>query len=126
MPEWKASALFAMGRSADPRWKNDILENISEDNPEIQAEAIRAAGQLELRNARPALLELLKNHFELDIDLRSIIIWSLSQIGGKNVRKTLERILEETDDDDEALFIDNALENLDFTESFPELEHHEY
>ncbi len=122
LPEWKASALFAMGRSADPRWKNDILENISQDNPEIQAEAIRAAGQLELRNARPALLELLKEPFELDIDLRSIIIWSLSQIGGKNVRKTLERILEETDDDEEALFIDNALENLDFTESFPELD----
>ncbi len=122
LPEWKASALFAMGRSADPRWKNDILENIGEDNPEIKAEAIRAAGQLELRNARPVLLELLKEPFELDIDLRSIIIWSLSQIGGKNVRKTLERILEQTDDDDEALFIDNALENLGFTESFPELD----
>ena len=122
LPEWKASALFAMGRSADPRWKNYILENISEDNPVIKAEAIRAAGQLELRNARPALLELLKEPFELDFDLRSIIIWSLSQIGGKNVRKTLERILEETEDDDEALFIDNALENLDFSESFPELD----
>jgi HEAT repeat protein len=122
LPEWRASALFAMGRSADPRWKNYILENISEDNPEIKAEAIRAAGQLELRHARPALLELLKEPFELDSDLRSIIIWSLSQIGGKNVRKTLERILAETDDDDEALFIDNALENLDFSESFPELD----
>ena len=121
-PEWKASALYAMGRSADPRWKNIILENINEDNPEIKAEAIRAAGQLELRTARPALLELLMEPFDLDIDLRSITIWSLSQIGGKKVRKILERILKETDDDEEALFIENALENLGFKESFPELD----
>lgn len=121
-PEWKASALYAMGRSADPRWKIDILENISNENLEIKAEAIRAAGQLELHSARPALLELLENPYDLDFELRSIIIWSLSQIGGKKVRKTIERILQDTDDDDELLFIENALENLGFTESFPVLD----
>ena len=48
-------------------------------------------------------------------------IWSLSQIGGDGVRSALESLLESTEDDEEANQIENALENLDFTEEMNDL-----
>ena len=119
---WKASALFAMGRSADNRWNDRILQSIEDDNLEIRTEAIRAAGQLEIRAARKPLLDLLKFPYDLDLETRSITIWSLSQIGGNKVRKRIEKILEDTDDEDEIIFIEKALENLEFTEAHPEMD----
>lgn len=46
------------------------------------------------------------------------VVWSLSKIGGEKVRDTLEQMLEETDDEDEVELIEEALENLYFTEGF--------
>jgi HEAT repeat protein len=54
-----------------------------------------------------------------DDDIRWAAIWSLSQIGGEGVRERLEELYDLTDDDEEADFIDSALENLDFTEDIP-------
>ena len=67
------------------------------------------------------VVESLMPDFDLDVDIRSTTIWSLSQIGGKKVRKVIQKILEETDDEEEIIFIENALENLEFSESFPDL-----
>jgi len=113
--QWQASALFAMGRSADSRWEKYVLQKLAVDG-EVQLEAARAAGELELKTAREPLLDLLTKTEELDNDLRNVIIWSLSKIGGENVRDTLEKILEDTEEDEEIEFIQNALDNLKFTE----------
>jgi hypothetical protein len=43
-------------------------------------------------------------------------IWSLSQIGGEDVRAFLVDMLDKTDDEDVSGYIEEALENLDFTE----------
>jgi HEAT repeat protein len=51
-----------------------------------------------------------------DLDVRMAAIWSLSQIGGKGVSPALEKQLKTTEDDAEAEQVENALENLDFTE----------
>jgi HEAT repeat protein len=51
-----------------------------------------------------------------DADVRTSAIWSLSQIGGEGVREVLEQMHEETDEEEEAGFIESALENLSFTE----------
>lgn len=116
---WVVSALFAMGRSMDSeRWEKPVLENISSPDPEVSFEAVRAAGQMELHSARPLLLEMLESYEELDTDLREAVIWSLSEIGGEGVRKKLEALSDELDDDEDIEFIDEALENLEFTEDF--------
>lgn len=116
--DWQITALFAMGRSANSHWNPQVLKKLSHTNPEVRAEAASAAGELEISEAVPTLLELLEDP---DLDVRMASIWSLSQIGGSGVREALENLLEMTDIDEEADQIDNALENLDFTEEMKEL-----
>ena len=113
-PEWLESALFAMGRSADQVWEEDVLDQLSNPSPVIQEAAVRAAGELSLESARTTLLEILAE--VEDDDLWASTIWSLSQIGGEHVRPTLERLLDETEDDDEVSILEEALDNLSFTE----------
>jgi hypothetical protein len=61
------------------------------------------------------LLKLLGE--EEDADILSAIIWSLSQIGGEDVRTYLENLLDVIEDDDEQIaFLEEALDNLAFTE----------
>jgi HEAT repeat protein len=86
---------------------------------EVQFAAVRAAGELELSEAREPLLLLLDSHSQFDEELYNAIIWSLSQIGGEDVRAALELLLElaEENEEDELLeFLEQALENLDFNE----------
>jgi len=116
--DWLVTALYAMGRSANPRWNLRVLKMLTHKRPAVRAEAASASGELEIKAATPILLELLE---DVDLDVRMASIWALSQVGGEGVRSTLENMLEETDDDDEANQIDNALENLDFTEEMRNL-----
>jgi hypothetical protein len=110
---WKASALFAMGRSANQAWKPAVLSMLVSPIPLLRGEAARAAGELEINEAVPLLLEMLDDP---DDNTRSASIWSLSQIGGEDVREALERLYEEAEDEEEIEFLDSALENLTFTE----------
>jgi HEAT repeat protein len=113
-PDWRASALNAMGRSCDQRWKKQVLSQLHAPDEEVRSEAIRAAGELELGSARPALLDLLAD--EDDLEPRREIIWSLAKIGGEGIRTRLEELLEIEDDDEEVDFLEEALETLNFTE----------
>lgn len=110
---WKASALLAMGRSANQAWKPSVMSMLTSSIPILRAEAARAAGELEIRESVPFLLELLDDP---DEDARLASIWSLSQIGGEDVREVLEGLYEESDDESELDFIESALDNLAFTE----------
>lgn len=114
--QWMSSALCAMGRSADLRWESIILKALDNPIPSVQVEAIRAAGELELKSARQPLLDLLEDPESLDQDVYFATIWSLSKIGGEAVRETLEALLDNTDDDEEIDLLETALENLEFTE----------
>lgn len=116
--EWMASALLAMGRSADIRWEPRVLKMLNSDQPEVQEEAVRAAGGLELASAREPLLELLEEKDTLDEGVYGALIWTLSQIGGSRVRQALEKLAEEAEDDNELDYLENVLENLEFSESF--------
>lgn len=113
MRDWITSALFAMGRSANEKWQPDVLEMLDNSDPSIRLEAARAAGELEISEATPVLFDMLEDP---DDSVREVAIWSLSQIGGEGVRETLEKLYEETEDDEEADYIEQALDNLAFTE----------
>jgi HEAT repeat protein len=112
--EWLASALFAMGRSAEEKWGPAIMRMFGNDEPSVREEAVRAAGELELAAARDNLMEIATE--DPDEDVQMAAIWSLSQIGGAGVRPLLERMFEELEDEELADFIEEALENLSFTE----------
>ena len=111
--DWIISALFAMGRSYDPRWQEPVLEMMAHDLPDIRTEAARAAGEIELSAARDLLTDLLDDE---DVSVRLAAAWSLSQIGGEGAQTVLVRLLEETDDPDEIAFIENAIDNLIFNQ----------
>jgi len=111
--EWMVSAIFGMGRSADRRWNDDVMLMLEHKKPAIRAEAARAAGELEIKQAVLELIELLD---DIDDDVRSASIWSLSQIGGEGVRHSLERLLEQVEEYDEINLLEAALDNLAFTE----------
>lgn len=116
--DWIGSALYAMGRSADDRWESVILERLHDPSQILSREAARAAGELELGEALPALVELLQDE---DSEVRLAAAWSLSQIGGNGVEDALEEMLERTEDEDEIDLIENALENLAFTHEMSDL-----
>jgi len=75
---------------------------------------VQASGELALALARPLLLRLLEDEF--DEVIAGAAIWSLSQIGGEDVRLYLQNLLDKVEDDDQAALLEEALDNLAFTE----------
>lgn len=118
--EWQISALRAMGRSADDRWEEEVLRGLTDEDNRIRVAAVEAAGNLALKSARTILLRLLDD--EDDDDVLTVAIWSLSQIGGEDVRTYLENLLDQTEDDEQAAFLEEALDNLAFTEDLDRFE----
>ena len=119
--EWLVSALFAMGRSADQVWEPDVKRMLRHGNSDVQFEAVRAAGELALESTRRILLDLLEEEVQ-EFEVRAAVIWSLSQIGGDETRDTLEELLESSDDEQEMELLEDALDNLTFTEDMSELD----
>ena len=113
-PDWKASAVFAMGRSNDKRWAVHVLQMIVSDDRSIRLAAVQASGELTLPLARPLLFNLLEE--EVDDVIAGAAIWSLSQIGGEDVRLYIQNLLDNVEDDDQTAFLEEALDNLAFTE----------
>jgi HEAT repeat protein len=115
-PTWIASALIAMGRSSDEQWDEDVVSMLLNDDPRIRLAAVQAAGDLRSENARQIILGMLLEGEEDEDDVIAAGIWSLSQIGGEDVRAFLTDMLDRTEDEDVVGFIEDALENLDLTD----------
>jgi len=98
----RVSALFAMGRSADPRWAPLVLQELQSSHPEMRYEATRACGELQLAQAVPLLRELVQDR---DREVQETAIWTLGQIGGPEARRILEACYEQGDE-----FICEAIE----------------
>ena len=118
--EWKVSALTAMGRSADDRWEDRVLRSMLEADDRIRKAAVQSAGMLAFKSARLPLLRMLETE-QVD-EVMSAAIWSLSQIGGEDVQVVLENLLDQTEDDDLVEFLEDALDNLAFTEDLDRFE----
>lgn len=111
--EWLSAALSAMGRSANFEWESKVLPMLDDKRPAVRSEAATAAGGLELKSSVSRLLELLDDS---DSQVRLAAIWALSEIGGDGVRSALTHLLENTEDDEEAQLLEDALDNLSFTD----------
>lgn len=110
--EWQASALFAMGRSYDHRYDDQVISKILHPSPKVRAEAVRASGELYLEEAVPEIIDLLD-----DVPrVRRAAIWALSQIGGEGVAEAILEVKEESLSNEEERLIEQALDNLAFTE----------
>ncbi|MBC7237470.1 MAG: HEAT repeat domain-containing protein [Chloroflexi bacterium] len=109
-PLMRISAVFAMGRSADPVWSETVLIELDDASPEMRFEAARAAGELQLRRAVPQLARLLHDP---DREVQEMAIWALGQIGGKRARRLLEELVD-SEDEVIAAAAEDALDELDF------------
>lgn len=91
----RASALYAMGRSADERWLPIILQELESESPEHRFEAVRAAGSLGNGRALVPLITLLDDD---DLEIRLAAIGALGEIGGDVARKALQRCARSPED----------------------------
>jgi HEAT repeat protein len=107
----RISAIFAMGRSADPLWHEMVIAELDNPNPEMRYEAARACGELEASAALSALIYLIEA--DPDPEVQEMAIWALGRIGGKEARRVLEACCES---EDEALrqAAEEALDELNF------------
>jgi len=107
----RISAVFAMGRSADPLWREMVIAELDNPNPEMRYEAAIACGELEASAALSALIDLIEA--DPDPEVQEMAIWALGCIGGKEARRVLEACCES---EDEALrqAAEEALDELDF------------
>ncbi len=108
---WVSAALAAISHSADETWEPQVLEKIQSPEHEIQFEAVRAAGELELTSALEPLAAILEED-DSDPEIRLAAIWSLSQIGGNFALETLQSLAETTEDEDEIEILESAMDNL--------------
>jgi HEAT repeat protein len=120
-PAWVASALRAMGRSHDERWNENVVGMLLDEDPLIKFAAVEASGQLIVESAVPILLQILEDEEE-DDDVATAAIWALSQIGGDEARTYLVALIDQTEDEELVEFLEDALENLNFTEEFNKFE----
>lgn len=101
-PEVRASAVFAMGRTCDrDRWGETVRRELSSTDDMIRYEAVRAAGELELRQSVTTLHNMALND---NGEIRKAAIWSLGEIGGPQAQRylsTIAEIVEETSGDAE-------------------------
>lgn len=106
------SALFAMGRSANSVWLPYVEKMLDHKDAEVRMEAARAAGGLEAKSCRDLLFKLVNDD---DENVRQAAIWSLSEIGGEDVQDLFMELYNNTEDDEELNFLEDALDNLAFT-----------
>ncbi|PKN99984.1 MAG: hypothetical protein CVU42_06445 [Chloroflexi bacterium HGW-Chloroflexi-4] len=113
---WVACALCAMGRSADDQWSEFVQEKLDSNDSDIKFEAARAAGELEIATALDQLFTMVEEE-DFDSEIRLAAIWSLSQIGGREVKDKLQELLQDSDSDEEIEWLEKALENLEISSS---------
>ncbi|MCX7682730.1 MAG: HEAT repeat domain-containing protein [Anaerolineae bacterium] len=106
----RVSAVFAMGRSANPYWSRYVRQELFSPNPEMRYEAARACGELQLREAVADLEELAD---DVDAEVQDAALWALGQIGGDRARAILERYCQ-ADNEATRSAAEAALDELEF------------
>ncbi len=103
-------AVFAMGRSADPRWVPFVSQELESDDPEMRAEAARAAGNIGSGEFSEHLAEMAR--FDDDVEVQLAAIYALGQIGNDLASRTLSEMSDDPEYEDFYEAIDDALEEL--------------
>jgi hypothetical protein len=106
----RLSALVAMGRSADVRWRRLARAELTNPDPAMRAQAAFACGELEAKSALPDLIHLLVDREQL---VRLAAIFALGHLGGAQARDALQAIVN-AGDEVESYAAEQALEELDF------------
>ena len=104
----RVSAVFAMGRSADVRWRGLVRAELKSPSPEMRVEAAIASGELGAKSAVEDVIGLLDDR---DDRVRIAAIYALGRIGGPVAQDALETMLL-SENELEVEAADAALEEL--------------
>ena len=118
--DWQQSALIAMGVSANVKWEPRIVEMLESESSILRQEAVVAAGRLNLKDTKHMLVALAQE--DDDPDVREAAVWALSELGGNDVIELLEAWLDEAETEEEADFLEDALENLLENQMFDDMD----
>lgn len=105
-PEMRQSAVFAMGRSADPCWRGTVVMELSNPLSAMRYEAAVATGELEVKQGVPKLAELV---MDPDREVQEAALWALGRIGGDKARKVLQACVQQAD----PILVQSATEALE-------------
>ncbi|MDJ0753082.1 MAG: HEAT repeat domain-containing protein [Ardenticatenaceae bacterium] len=109
-PLMQLSAVFAMGRTADSRWSREIRTELDSDDPDMRAEAGRAAGALGSSDFADQLAQIAK--FDDHIEAQIAAIYALGQIGNELASKTLDEIVSDEEYEDLHEIAEEAMEEM--------------
>lgn len=112
--DMQLSAIFAMGNSADDRWLPILEEELGSPSPDFRAEAARACGMIGSPTSIDALEQLLTDE---EVEVGMAAVYALGQIGGERATAILSRLAEDPDFEELYDAIDEALEEMDWTDS---------
>lgn len=104
----RAGALFAMGRSLDPRWFSTLLGELDSADPEMRFEAARACGEFGDNRAVEALARLTSDP---DAEVRMAAVDALARIASPGSARVLRRLAERASDEEQDAIIE-ALEKI--------------
>ena len=90
----RQSALFAMGRSCNPRWLPSILDELGSDDPAMRYEAANAAREHGDATAAPLLSRLLS---DADPQVQMAAVQALGGVGGASALRALREAAESDD-----------------------------
>ncbi len=105
-------AIYAMGRTCSSMWRTQLLNELESADGEHVYEAIRACGQIQLKDATRRVGEFTLSD---DQEIQMIAIWSLGEIGGRQAFEILSSLEETETDDDTRAVIDEALDTAGFS-----------
>ena len=93
---WKASAVFAMGRSGRGKWVPKIVDALDSEHRMVKLAAVKAASEGYCEEATPKLRNLALSQ-DKDISLEAI--WALARAGGPGAMETLDICCQSEDED---------------------------
>ncbi len=116
---FKASALYAMGRTCNAKWQEILLEELESHDSELVYEAVRACGEIQLESSLDGISQLAHSD---DREIQLMSIWALGEIGGRQAFEILSGLEEHAEDAEMADMIDEALGAASFSLTGPMLD----
>lgn len=118
--EMRASALFAMGRTADPYWSGTVRIELFNEELTLRFEAVRAAGEITDKQAVSRVAALLLDEKQ-DSQIREMAAWALGEIGGEVAKKVLRSMVKIEDSSLRAVIKESLAEIALFDDQNPSM-----
>ena len=94
-PDFRASSIFAMGRTGEIGWLPILIQELQNEEPTIRYETAHACGELGEEDAVPHLVLLLKDE---DSEVQLAGVGALGKIGGALAKQVLTNLVKEGDE----------------------------